>query len=517
MFDIKNMRRTNNDMFRQLEELTVENEQLKKENKELRAENRWLRAENTRLTQRLETLEMTIDDRIHAVVQEAVAKAAAPLLEAITEKDKEILRLKSQIAKDSSNSSKPSGSNGFKQIPNNREKSNRKRGGQPGHKGSRLDIPENLAELEEQGMAEHIILSDVADGEVYTSDWTVDLKTITVYTEYRRSPGKPPEIQYGPQLKAQAVYLSTVGLVAYKRLSQFFCEITHSLLKVSKATLAGFNHNAAGAVSLSDYISDLLNGTVVHVDETPIKTSERPGQDGILETAEKTTYQAYIRTYSNKTTTVLTANPKKTEDSVTADNILTQFHGIVAQDHEAKFYHFGDRHATCGAHLTRELKGMQDLQMLPWAGDVRQFFLEMNEQKKKDLRSGKSSCGASLLCSYETRYDELINHGKNLLAGMGTKSFGYEELRRMVKRLEKYKDSYLLFMRDYEAPFTNNEAERDLRHCKTRQKVSGCFRSWQGVVDYCTIRSLLATAKKRGQNLLDTLAFLFSKQLPAGQ
>ena len=504
-------------MFRQLEELTVENEQLKKENKSLREENRWLRAENARLTQRLETLETTIEDRINRAVEEAVAKATAPLLETIAEKDREILRLKSQIAKDSSNSSKPSGSNGFKQIPNNREKSDRKHGGQPGHKGSRMDIPENLEELEEQGLAEHIILSDVAQGEEYVSDWTVDLKTVTVYTEFRRSPGKPPVIQYGPNLKAYAVYLSTVGLVAYKRLSQFFNEISHSLLNVSKATLAGFNHSAAEEVCLSDYISDLLNGTVVHVDETPVKTSERPGRDGAMETAEKTTYQAYIRTYSNGTTTVLTATPNKTEDSVVADNILTQFHGIVAQDHEAKFYNFGDKHATCGAHLTRELKGMAELQMLPWAGEVRLFFLEMNHQKKNDLHSGETSCGAVLLCHYETRYDELVGQGKSHLAGMEKKSFGYDELRRMVNRLEKYKDSYMLFMRDYEAPFTNNEAERDLRHCKTRQKISGCFRSWQGVLDYCKIRSLLSTAKKRGQNLLDTLTSLFSEQIPAGQ
>lgn len=170
MFDIKNMKRTNNDMFRQLEELTVENEQLKKENKELWAENRWLRAENTRLTQRLEILEMTIEDRINKAVEEVVAKATALLLETIAEKDREILRLKSQIAKDFSNSSKPSSSNGFKKVPNNREKSGRKRGGQPGHKGSCLEISKNLEELVKQELAEHMIRSDVADGEVYISD-----------------------------------------------------------------------------------------------------------------------------------------------------------------------------------------------------------------------------------------------------------------------------------------------------------------------------------------------------------
>ncbi len=511
------MRRTNRDIFHQLEELIVENEQLKKENKELQAENRWLRAENARLTQRLETLETTMEERMNKAIEEAVAKATAPLLETIAEKDREILRLKAQIAKNSSNSSKPSSSNGFQQIPNNREKSNRKQGGQAGHKGFRLDIPENLDELVEKGLAEHIILSNVEEGEAYVSDWTVDLKIVTVYTEHRRRPGTPPEIKYGEQVKAQAVYLSMVGLITYQRLSSFFREISHDLVKVAKGTLAGFNHEAAEAVCLSGNVQDLLNGMVIHVDETPVRTSERPDGKGGLETAEKTTYQAYIRTYSNQTTTVLTANAHKTEESVITDNILTQFHGIVAQDHEAKFYHFGDRHATCGAHLTRELKGMFELQMLPWAGKVRQFFLEMNNQKKEDLHGEKTSCGSALLCHYETRYDELVSEGKTLLAGMKEKTFGYDELRRMVNRLENNKDSYMLFIRDYEAPFTNNEAERDLRHCKTRQKVSGCFRSWQGVIDYCKIHSLLSTAKKRGQNLLDRLTSLFSQQLPAGQ
>ena len=74
------MKRTNNDMFQQLEELTVENEKLKKENKELKAENLWLRTENTRLQQRLEMLETTMEDSINKAVEEAVAKAAVPLL-----------------------------------------------------------------------------------------------------------------------------------------------------------------------------------------------------------------------------------------------------------------------------------------------------------------------------------------------------------------------------------------------------------------------------------------------------
>ena len=511
------MNRTNNDIFRQVEELTVANERLQAENKKLRAENREIRSENARLHTRIEDLEATMEERINKAVENAVAKAVEPMQTAIAEKDKEILRLKSQINKDSTNSSKPSSSNGYKKVPNNREKSGKKQGGQHGHKGFRLNIPKNLDELVKSGMAEHVIVSDVTEGEAYVSDWTVDIKVVTVFTEHRRKLGKPPKIEYGPQLKAIAVYLCVVGLMAYKRLSNFFHEISHNLITISKAALAEFSRSAANTIKLEPYVHDLLNGKVMHVDETAIKTTERPNESGVLETSKKTTFNAYIRTYSNKTTTVLTANPYKTEESVVTDNILTQFHGIVSQDHESKFYNFGDSHATCGAHLTRELKGLSELQMLEWATDVREFFLEMNKYKNADVHNNKTACEPALLCNFETYYDELVKAGQLQLASMPTNSFGYDELRRMVNRLEKHKDNYMLFIRDYEAPFTNNEAERDLRHCKTKQKVSGCFRSWQGVLDYCKIRSLLATAKKRGHNLLVALVSLGFNCIPAGQ
>jgi len=511
------MKRTNSEILKHLEELTIKNDQLSRENTKLRAENRELRAENTRLRERVEDFDAKMEERINKVLEEAVAKATAPLYATIKKQKQEIDRLKAQLNKDSSNSSKPPSSNGFTKIPNNREKSGKKQGGQHGHKGNRLNIPKNLSELVTAGKAEHVVISDVADGEAYVSDWIVDLKIIPVFTEHRRTPGISPKIEYGMKLKVVAVYLSVVGLIAVKRLSEFFHEVSHGLITVSKATLANFNLSIANKINLEQYIHDLLNGKVVHVDETPIKTSERPSSDGTLETSERTTFNAYIRTYSNKTTTILTANPHKTEQSVVLDNILTKFLGIISQDHESKFYNFGTLHATCGAHLTRELKGMAQLQMLEWADDVRRFFVEMNEYKNNDVHNGSMSCDPIKLYQFEIRYDELVQAGKTKLTSMTSKSFGADELRRMTNRLEKYKDNYLLFIRNYEAPFTNNQAERDLRHCKTKQKVSGCFRSWQGVLDYCKIRSLLATAKKRGENLLDTLFCITSQLTSAGQ
>ena len=511
------MRIIDKKILNQIEELKNENERLKAENSRLQAENRELKNENAKLKTRVENLETTLEERIAKAVAEAVKKATEPLLAIIAEKDKEILRLKSQLDKDSTNSSKPPSSDGFKRIPNNREQSSKKQGGQHNHRGVRLNIPKNMKELVDAGLAEHIIISEVAEGDAYTSDWVVDIKITTLYTEYRRKPGTLPKIEYGPRLKSMAVLLCVVGLVAYKRLSEFIRELTKGLIPISKATLASFNHGASEAVPLEQYVCDLLNGKVINVDDTQIKTSERPDSKGKLITAEKTTFGAYIRTYSNATTTVLRAHPVKSEATIIADNILTQFHGILSHDHEAKFYNYGNSNSTCCAHLTRELKGMGELQMLEWANGVRLYFLEMNEHKLEDIRDGRTSCNAVVLRSFEDGYDKYVTSGRLWLETMELTTFGYDELRRMVNRLEKYKNNYMLFIRDYDAPFTNNLAERDLRHCKTRQKVSGCFRSWQGVLEYCRIRSFLSTVKKRGQNLLDALTGLFINPLTAGQ
>ena len=101
------------------------------------------------------------------------------------------------------------------------------------------------------------------------------------------------------------------------------------------------------------------------------------------------------------------------------------------------------------------------------------------------------------------------------LAGMKEKTLGFDDLRKMLNRLRLFKDSYLLFIRDYSAPFSNNPSVRDLRHCKTKQKVSGCYRAWQGLTNYCKTRSLSATARKRGLPCLQAIRHCSLFPIPA--
>src|SRR4051812_46760576 len=67
----------------------------------------------------------------------------------------------------------------------------------------------------------------------------------------------------------------------------------------------------------------------------------------------------------------------------------------------------------------------------------------------------------------------------------------------LLLRLETRKGDVLRFLTDPAVPFTNNEAERDGRMMKVRQKISGGFRSEQGARDFAVIRSLIATPKSR--------------------
>ena len=111
---------------------------------------------------------------------------------------------------------------------------------------------------------------------------------------------------------------------------------------------------------------------------------------------------------------------------------------------------------------------------------------------------------ADKFAHFSKQYDKLILRGRQLINEENEATLhGYDDIRKMVNRLHDYKDNYLLFMKDYNLPFANNIAERNLRSEKTKQKVSCCFRSWNGVVANATNRSFFSTLKKRGVNLLN--------------
>ena len=82
----------------------------------------------------------------------------------------------------------------------------------------------------------------------------------------------------------------------------------------------------------------------------------------------------------------------------------------------------------------------------------------------------------------------------------------------LLRRLSNYDEDVLRFLHQSNAPFTNNQAERDIRMMKCKQKISGGFRSFEGAEDFAAIRSFISTAKKQGLNVLDALTSAFKGQ-----
>lgn len=502
-------------LYREYERMTLRAESLVRENAELRAENRELR-------RRVSELEETLEERVARAAAAAVAKAVAPLAARVSElegaaeaKDVEILRLKSQLGKDSGNSSKPPGSDALRRVPNSREPSERRQGGQAGHRGHGIRLPENLDELVRQGRARKAVADHTGGAGRYRSVWTVDVEVVTTYTEHRwplaeGEAAPPPRVEYGDTLKALCVVLSAEGMVSLRRIGAFFREATGGLAAPCRATVERMAEGFADRLGpeLGKIRETLLNGGTLHVDETPLRTTEKPGRggDGVesrMEVSKNTTQSAYLRVYCNGEATLFTASPRKDAQGVARDGVLPRFHGVVSHDHESKFYGFGTGDATCGAHLLRELKGLRDLFHCPWAGEFAAFYKGLN-----DLGGSGPGRAPAPPPECSARYDELLGRGFAVLENMGGKSFGRDELRRMLNRLRDYKPSYLRFVHDCDAPFTNNQAERDLRPCKTRQKVSGCFRSWRGLEAFAAISSYFSTMKKSSRNLLESVSLV---------
>jgi transposase len=418
-----------------------------------------------------------------------------------------------RVSTNSSNSSKPP-SQDPNRLKKPRVKSERLAGGQEGRIGKTLAPVEEPDEIK----VVKIDRRTLPKGHTYTfkgyeNRQVFDIDIRRLVTEYRaeimedeqgtRFVAPFPEhvrssVQYGPALKAHAVYLSLYQLLPYDRVREYFED--QLSIPLSVGSLFNFNKEAfERAASFEEWVKpQLRHSECLHVDETSININGK---------------RHWLHGASNTSFTWLAAHTKRGHEAMEEIGVLSGFNGVLCHDHWKPYYRYTDcQHALCNAHHLRELTRAWEQDKQAWAERMKTLLCQMNEAVKQAggtltpkqaqewrveyracLKQADSECPPP---------DETQREGKR---GKLKRS----KSRNLLERLRCYEADVLRFLEDPNAPFTNNQGERDIRMLKVHQKVSGCFRSMGGANILCRVRSYLSTATKQGLTSSESMASLF--------
>ena len=434
--------------------------------------------------------------------------------------------LEEQLNKNSRNSSKPPSTDGFdKPAPKSqRKKSGKKAGGQNGHKGHHMA-------LDSFDRTERIYPSRCANcphraecGKLrvyytcYATDVIVQKETVRyqmmecncdgVHAAAKRPAGINGTVTYGNNLKALICVLSTKGMVAMKNL----CEIVEGLtgIRPSEGTVVNMLRSAAMTAEsvVSSYPQRLNKIPVVHSDETGIYIN------GTLH---------WVHVVCTRNMTYYALSKKRGTKAMYEIDFLPNYHGIVVHDFWKSYFKVTEaKHAMCGAHLLRELTGIyENHPEQTWARDMYHQLLDMC--RAADFYNQNPDIGSreQYMDCMKRAYDEIVERAsaQNPLPVKAQGKKGRPKrgkIRALIDRLREYKDDICRFADNALVPFTNNQAERDLRMIKVKNKVIGCFRSLEGARNFLTLKSFTSTSAKNGVTAFQALIALFSGQVDSG-
>ncbi len=185
--------------------------------------------------------------------------------------------------------------------------------------------------------------------------------------------------------------------------------------------------------------------------------------------------------------------------------------GWAVHDGLASYWQYGScEHALCNAHHLRELTFVEEELGQPWAKDLKELLLEIKQAVTEARGRGLDVLGVEVKQGFGSRYDTILEEGlKANPKPEPTSKRGRPKRGKagsLVDRLAEHKEATLAFMEDFRVPFDNNQAERDIRMVKLREKISGCFRTTTGPDRFCRIRGYISTLRKQGMPILSALS-----------
>ena len=225
---------------------------------------------------------------------------------------------------------------------------------------------------------------------------------------------------------------------------------------------------------------------------------------------------SWIPVASTQKLTFYASHPKRGREAFEEIGILKAFRGTGVHDCLASYHapSYPCGHSLCNAHLLRELLGLWERTHQTWTQRLSALLRSLLRAKAAAQAAGEPALDPNLLQRYCGVYRQIVARGlahnplPERTGKRGRPANG--ETRSLLVRLQRHEEAVLRFALDFAVPFDNNQAERDLRMVKLRQKVSGCFRSADGAKHFCRIRGYLSTLRKQGADILNALHSVFT-------
>jgi transposase len=317
----------------------------------------------------------------------------------------------------------------------------------------------------------------------------------------------PPEIsapvQYGALIKSTLVYLTQQQLLPIERTVQLIKDLYG--IELSAGTVqASIEQAAQRLMPAYERIAQAVSAApVVHFDETGQRVSGR---------------LRWLHTAATLQLTWYGAHDKRGQLAMDAMGILPVFEGVAVHDGWASYREYACTHALCNAHHLRELIYLEETTQQPWTRKMIDFLRAAKKQAEA-AHAANRTIGPKCSAKLRRHYYRILREGERANPRSRQRARRRGRIKQspaanLLRRLRQHAPDVLRFLCDPRVPFDNNQAERDIRMPKLKQKTSGCFRTVIGAEAFCTIRSYLATLRKQGRDLFHALTLAFHGQAP---
>lgn len=440
----------------------------------------------------------------------------------IADLERENARLKALLGIDGTNSSLPTSKTPIgkkKVIPNSREKSNRAKGGQPGHAKAKL-VKHPDSEITDHIVHKEKVCPECGGNLIETGkDITKDVTDFHLVIDKERHHfpeckcsqcGKisrvripnslKEENQYGPHIQSLILGLTNVASVPVNKVQKMVEGLTSEQIVPSEGYIMKLQKQASkGLKSFYEETKNyILTMPLLHWDDTVVSID---------------TNRACFRFYGDEKVAYYTAHEHKDKDSLKEDGILSLLPSstVVMHDHNIINYNseYSFTNIECNAHLLRDLQKVSDHTQHVWPSKAKELISQQIHKRNQLIAEGKSEFTKEDVEAFFTNLYAIIYAATEEAKDTKAK-YGGDEERALLLRLAKYRDAYFAWVTNFDLPVTNNVSERSLRGCKTKMKVSGQFLVTESARNYAVIKTYLETCVRNGINEMEALLHLCS-------